>query len=393
MVIFFLTSGLAPGKDGVGDYTRMLASECVRHQHTCYLMALNDFFVSEPVETTETINGVSILTLRLPASMPWEERVNRAVEFRKNRAVDWTSLQFVSYGYTRKGIVRRLARYFEPIVKGSHLHMMFHETWIGSGVAPSLKARIIGRIQRHYIRELFQQLAPRLVTTSNGYYASQLHHLGITAVETPLFSNVPIRSIEQGPDIPEKLIEAGLCDRKGTHPNYWMGLFFGTLYPEWQEQPFMQILSSALAKTDRRACLVSAGRLGVHGKGRWQELTAKYGEAIDFMALGDCTESQISTLMQVADFGLAATPWRLIGKSSTVATMLDHGLPVIVTNHAFQPDLPSSYPVSPLLHRCDETLEAKLWAGLPRNAMRNRAAETAERLTGLMDKLSDPRPA
>ena len=76
--------------------------------------------------------------------------------------------------------------------------------------------------------------------------------------------------------------------------------------------------------------------------------------------------------MQLADFGLASSPWHLVGKSGSVAAMLDHGLPVIVTRD----ELPSASAFSPsddpLLHRCDTTLAAKLVAGLPRRPARDR---------------------
>ena len=116
MVILFLTSCLEPGKDGVGDYTRLLAAECIRRHQACSIMALNDPYVSQPVESTESVDGIPLSTLRLPARLSWEKRVELAVAFRAQRSVDWISLQFVSYGFNRKGIVRNLARHLEPIL-------------------------------------------------------------------------------------------------------------------------------------------------------------------------------------------------------------------------------------------------------------------------------------
>ena len=50
MVILFLTGCLQPGKDGVGDYTRLLARECIRQGQACCLIALDDPYVREPME-------------------------------------------------------------------------------------------------------------------------------------------------------------------------------------------------------------------------------------------------------------------------------------------------------------------------------------------------------
>ncbi len=46
MRIAFVTSGLEPGRDGVGDYTSGLAEECARRGHTVTQIALNDPFIT-----------------------------------------------------------------------------------------------------------------------------------------------------------------------------------------------------------------------------------------------------------------------------------------------------------------------------------------------------------
>ena len=42
MKLLFLCSSLEPGRDGVGDYTRRLAGECLRQGHEVRLLSLND---------------------------------------------------------------------------------------------------------------------------------------------------------------------------------------------------------------------------------------------------------------------------------------------------------------------------------------------------------------
>jgi len=383
MVILFITSGLEPGRDGVGDYTRLLAAECIRQGHSSLLMSLNDPYVSQPTESLERIDEVSIPTLRIPEIFSWERKTALAVEFRARYSIDWISLQFVLYGFHFKGIVRNKAPYFEQIIGEYPLHVMFHETWIGTGKKPPLKHRIVGPIQRYYIQKLFRRLKPRLVTTSNLFYVSHLQGIGFSAVETPLFSNITPTPMDGDRDIPPTLIQAKICDEQGHHPDYYVGLFFGALYPEWKAEPFMSLFASALKKSGRRPCLISAGRPGGHGTAVLKELQAQYGDAVKFIVLGECTSRQVSSLMHMADFGLAATPWYLLGKSSTTATMLDHGLPVVVTNYDFQPVTANSRPDDPLLHRCDASLEDKLWAGLPRRPVRRSIDALAKKLTGL----------
>ena len=42
MNILFLTGGLEPGQDGVGDYTRLLAGVCKTSGHKVSIIAIND---------------------------------------------------------------------------------------------------------------------------------------------------------------------------------------------------------------------------------------------------------------------------------------------------------------------------------------------------------------
>lgn len=374
MVILFLTSCLEPGKDGVGDYARRLARECVRQHHACHLLALNDPHVSAPIEMTETVDGAPISTLRLPASLSWEERVILAAAFRERYPLDWISLQFVAYGFDRRGIVKDLARHLASIVAQTPLHLMCHELWIGEGRFSRLKDRVVGQIQRHALLNLIRQLQPRLITSTNPYYRSRLEASGVIATELPLFGNIPIHPAVP---IPDDVLRAGLCDEAGSHPDRWLGLFFGALYPEWKREPFLTTLMAASTHARKRACLVGLGRMGGSGEAFWEKMARDYAPALDFVTLGEQPPRTVSALMQIADFGLAASPWYLLQKSGTVAAMLDHGLPVIVTRE----ELPAGYAPTltqdPLLHRCDAELQSKLVSGLPKRVPHERAPALA----------------
>lgn len=385
MVILFLTSSLEPGKDGVGDYTRRLAQACLALNHSCGLVALNDPHVSDPVETAEG----HLPTLRLPATMPWPDRVGMAKEFRSRFQPDRVSLQFVAYGFDRKGIVRNLDRFLAPITSGIALQIMFHELWIGLGKSASLKERVMGQVQRHYLQRLISRLRPGWVSTSNALYISLLEGLGQAAVELPLFGNIPVNAAGDVPALPEALVRAGMCDEQGAHPGRWLGLFFGTLHPEWKPEPFMSSLIAASAKAGRRPCLISAGRSGERGEATWKQMERDYAHDVDFIHLGEQPVRQVSALMLAADFGVAASPWQLIGKSSSAVSMLDHGLPVIVSRDDLQTGVTPAPPVNPLLHRCDATLESQWVAGLPKRPARDRLHDVAREFVRLLT--SSPR--
>jgi glycosyltransferase involved in cell wall biosynthesis len=362
MRILFLCSGLEPGRDGVGDYTRRLAAECVRQGHECRIVALND-------QTAGEEPGC----LRCSGSIPWPERMERVREFVAEFAPDWISLQFVPYGFQRKGVPWRLARDLQRVIAGRPLQLMFHELWIGSAEGTSLKHRLVGALQRTCILRLVRTLKPDVIHTSNPTYIGRLKAEGVEAALLPLFGNIPV--VEESPVFPPELVAAGIGSP--ARADWWLGLFFGTVHPQWESQPFLGILLDAARRANRRVGLLAVGRLGAAGEEIWERLSREYGGQIVFVKFGEQPGERISGLLQIADFGIATSPWDLIGKSGSAAAMLDHGLPVIVTREEETRGYESLD--DPLLYRCDGALESKLVAGLPQRAPVSRVVQIASR--------------
>jgi hypothetical protein len=72
------------------------------------------------------------------------------------------------------------------------------------------------------------------------------------------------------------------------------------------------------------------------GRNGDQELRHRVGEECKhhgwgFLEKGELPTDLISSCLQSADFGVATSPLSLIGKSGSVAAMLEHGLPVVVS--------------------------------------------------------------
>jgi hypothetical protein len=365
MRILFLCSCLEPGRDGVGDYVRLLAHAAARQGHACGIAALNDPRVEAPGEAPDG----DVATLRLPSSLEWAEREKMACRFRDKFHPDWISLQLVPYAFQKRGILFGLDGALGPVTEGVPLHLMFHELWLGAGRPSPLRFYLTGFIQRLALARLIAGLRPKLVTASNPVHVAMLRELGTEALMLPLFGNVPITSGDFSR-------VAGLWAKAGITPEnrreWWVGLFFGSLHPEWKSEPFLSRLETAALAAGKKICLVLAGRAGASGEMTWSRMEHDYDSRVTMIRAGEQPVEIISALLQNADFGIAASPWQLIGKSGTVAAMLDHGLPVLVTREDFQPFQRTAAPPStdPLVHRCDERLEAKLIAGLPKRAPR-----------------------
>lgn len=362
MRIAFLASGLEPGRDGVGDYTRFFAGECARAGHECVMVALNDRHGASITEEELAGAGGRIPILRLPAGVPWEERTGRAKEFLARFDPEWVSVQFVCYGFHPKGLVRGLAALLREVIGERKIQIMFHELWIGLGKGGRLKDKVIGLAQRVLIRGLVRSLAPRVVHASNPAYVALLARNGIPAGLLPLFGNTPLHDGGGAGWLDREVSAAGL-DNRGA---FWVFGFFGSLHPVWPPEPIFSHLREASQRHGRKIVIVSIGRLG-GGESLWDSLAARYAGWFTFVRLGERSAEQVSDFLQWIDFGIGTTPWAIIGKSGTVAAMLDHGVPVIVNRDDARFGFEVPPPASPLLVKMGPDLADRL-PGLKRSA-------------------------
>jgi hypothetical protein len=306
MTILFLTGSLEPGKDGVGDYTRLLANECGERGHEVFLLGLNDSCASGPLRE-KTL-------LRLGAKMSWSERVKQARAFGSEVAPQIVSLQFVPYSFHPAGLPIALPQALGAIIGLVPVHIMFHEIWIGAQIHAPRKSRAIGFCQRKIVQALVKKLNYRTIHTSNLAYVQLLNRYEIAAKHLPLFGSVPIA--------------AELQKKEQTDRDVLRLGMFGSIHPEWSADNLLPLLIG-LGKPIE---LFHVGRIGP-GETIWSDLCEKYGSVIELIRFGEQSLERISQLLLSANFGVATTPLALIGKSSCVAAMLDHGLPVFVNRN------------------------------------------------------------
>lgn len=323
MKIAFLTSCLEPGKDGVGDYTLSLAAESSRNGHEVCLLALNDRHVDRERGCPAPP------TLRLGPALRWPERFARAREFLLECDPDWVSVQFVCYGFHPKGLPLRLGQWLGPLTQGRRVHVMMHEVWIGAEAGAGFKDRWVGHLQKYCVRNLFRRLRPEVVHSSNSAYVGLLRQNGWPAKPLALFGAIPVGRQAGSGWLFDRLKNAGLPCSAETRQDFWIFGMFGTLHPVWPPEPLLGYLQEAGRRQGKRIVLAAIGRLGP-GQQLWNSLTREYAGQMDFLQLGEQSPETISQFFHEIDFGIATTPYALIGKSATATAMLEHGLPVIV---------------------------------------------------------------
>lgn len=322
MRITFLAGSLEQGKDGVGDYTRLLAHECASRGVQAQVIALADRHIEHPRNDS---SSTSVEIVRLPYGMRWSTRLACAGDGIRRWSPHWVSLQFVPYSFQRWGIATSLVNAMAQLTGPAKRHAMLHEIWTGGASWPQ---KVIGASQRQCVLKLCRHVSA-VVHTSNETYRRILADHAVDARVLPLFGSLPVADTGADGWLPAALAEVGCGDVAGARQKWWLVAIFGTLHPVWRPEPLMQRLQAAAAESGRRLALISVGRLGP-GESLWREMQGRYGALTPMLRLGEQPETRISQLLNSVDFGIATSPYTLVGKSATIAAMVEHGVPVIV---------------------------------------------------------------
>ncbi len=377
MRIAFLCGSLEPGRDGVGDYTRGLAEELQRQGHSVIIIALRDRFITQPVVGDGETSDDSIKILRLPSEFAWMAGIQQAKFAIDQFDPEWVSLQFVCYTFHPKGFVYGLASKLGPLMTGRKVHIMFHETWLCRELGWDWQHGVIGMLQRFLLQRFVRAVRPAVIHTSNRAYVTLLTRSGIPATELGLFGNIAIVS-EPGTAWIESQLRAAL-GADFRREELWLFGLFGTLHPQWPTEPLLTQLQRAASASGKRPVILSIGRIGMEGAALWKEMARVNVERFAFVCLGEQPEAHISEFLSYLDWGIATSPWSIIGKSGTVVAMLEHGLPVIVNRCDTPSPAGPSEGADTLLIAGDSQLESRLRAGLGKGPRGSRSPLVARK--------------
>ena len=351
MRIQFLCASLEPGKDGVGDYVIRLAEQLCLSGHECQCVAINDRHV---IPKTTGFNRCKVSdaceVIRLSSQQSWSERMRHLQMITCSFAPNWISLQFVPYGYQKRGFSFGLGQRLSEIAGSASRHMFFHELFIGMNSGASTSHRIQGFIQQLAIRNVIRRGRPDLIHTHVPLYQHWLRRFGAKADLLPLVSGIPIAA--DGPIT--ELFDKWREDRQQSPGQYLFGGYFGSFYQNAANSEFIAGLHALARNTKKRVVVFRAGHQAREYEKLWDKVTQAdqlHGEnAITWVDVGHLSAPLVSRYLQALDFGIAATPWPLIGKSGSVAAMVDHGLPVLVSRgDSYSGDASGSQTVRPEL--------------------------------------------
>jgi hypothetical protein len=380
--IVFLCSSLAPGRDGVGDYTRQLAAACGGLGHVCLLVALHDRHLPPGSGVVERPNEV-----RLSANLAWPRRAKLLSNLFRDFDPHWLSWQLVPYGFHAKGILPAGCFRLLESARAWRNHVMLHELWLGLAENDPLQQRLVGSLQRSKLLAFLRRLRPASLHTTNPAYQLALARAGWPAELLPLFGNIPIAAVQRD----RARAELVALTKLPADSNPWVAILFGTIHPQWRPEPTLEWIHAAATHAGRPIVLLSLGHCGAHGAKLLTRL-AHAQECVPIALGGVQPPETLSRLLQVADFGLATHPWALIEKSGSTATMLEHGLPVLVPRDEWRPRHGSfACARDSLLRRLDDLSPAALGSWLSgRRPPASRLPDIAARFTS---HLNSPAPA
>ncbi len=324
MKVAFLCNSIEPGRDGVGDYTRRIASELINQNYTVHIIALNDQFIINEVVDNENINSNVLHILRLPSIWPIKKRIEGAKKYMEYLDIDYISLQFVIYGYHSKGLPFGLGKQLASLIQNKPWQIMFHEIWTGITQRSPIIHKIYGYLQRKIIKNILRLAKPNVITTSNKLYQCVLEDYGINNTILPLFSNI---EVTKAPNDYTKTITAQLGHVNKT--DYLLIGIFGTLYSNANlEKAIEQQFVEATSKS-KKLVFVSVGKVGSEGVEEIDKLKKIFYNKVDFHILGELSEYQVSTVLQLMDIGISCTPFQHLGKSGVFAALRLHNLKVL----------------------------------------------------------------
>tara|TARA_B100000678_G_scaffold222385_1_gene189927 strand:- start:5536 stop:6651 length:1116 start_codon:yes stop_codon:yes gene_type:complete len=322
MKVLFVCGSLEPGKDGVGDYIRLLSFTLIKRGIAVKVIALNDKYISDCKKYIQTIEKIDIPSLRVSSKIIAKEKNAKILEFIDDFNPSIVSIQYVPYAFNSKGLPFNLTKELKHIIRDRKVHFMFHELWIGMEKGASLKNVFVGKLQRKIVSNLLKKLNPVLIHTHTEFYKYQLTFLtkNVSIEKLHLFGNIPV--VEKG-------------EHKDSSNNLNLVLF-GSIHYQNSLDDFLKWILDFAYKNDQKVFFHFIGNNGAELEA-WVQLLKKNN--VSYKVHGRKSVEYISKLFLKSQIGITTTPYFLVEKSGSVAAMLEHDLPVLCVARDWLPNV------------------------------------------------------
>jgi glycosyltransferase involved in cell wall biosynthesis len=312
MKIIFLCGSLAPGQDGVGDYTLLLSVELIKHGHIAAIIALNDFDLQEEYSGYKETEVGRLPVFRLPNTLPEGWRFKRAKSWIDAYTPDWISLQFVPFSFNPKGLPVSFVFRLKRLLKKRRIHLMVHESWVGQYDGVKWKMLLLGILQRIIFKRLIARIDPMVIHTTTPFNVNRLNKLGFSSSALPLFSNI-MPSSNSSSVVEIRTIRI---------------VIFGQAANNKAITTFLQDFRISVTRENKKVEVVLIGYRKRSLEVLKNSIEQMEGFKNNVKFLGYMPTLELSKVLQTCALGLTPVPRHLIGKSGSVAAFIAHGLPV-----------------------------------------------------------------
>lgn len=377
MTICFICGSIAPGCDGVGDYTTSLATALTQDGRECCVISLT--------ERSSEKDAFPFTHLRLMADLDWEEKSSRVKEFLATEKPNVVSLQYVPYAFDPKGLPKGFTSWLKENFRQANFHVMFHELWVAAERGASFKSRILGALQKRMIGEMLNSLKPISVHTTNSVYRQLLKGIGIEANILPLFSSID--ATQEEADAFTMFAKAGIELSDLNREDWLLAGVFGTIHPTWNIERAFELLANVAQSSGKKAALVLIGRNGTAAEPNIAKAKELYPSVI-VARLGALSDATFNAIVSSLDFAFSASPWALLGKSASASALLGQRCPLVFTDDRWR----LSKGTTPLpqsesgLYLDEPGLEDKIAEGLEKPTPPPTVEEIAEQMYRDIDK-------
>lgn len=318
----FICGSIEQGRDGVGDYSRVLGRFLSANGYDIHIIALFDHFTDSVIDGKE--EGTGFWLFRLPLKgYTFEQRMHLVMDKLSQIHCDIVSLQYVPFSFHPKGLAYNMIMLVRSIGKSYFLHIMFHELWVGMAKEDSFKMKIWGWGQRQIIKWTIHISSPDFISTQLSLYKEQLRRLtNISIYKIPLVCNIDIAVRDVTKD--------------ALYKNELGMIVFGNIYPDSPAKAFLKEFKENRLSDGTKLKLYFIGSNGIHLQD-W--INACKENAISFEERGILSESEINGVAAKCSYAIVTTPYYLIEKSGSAVAMLHAGLKVICVAKKWTPFL------------------------------------------------------
>jgi glycosyltransferase involved in cell wall biosynthesis len=314
--IVFICGSLETTRNGVADFILLLARKLSSNGISCACLAIHDPYIKPPKSSLiHRSRHQDIDIIRIPAVHPWMLKAKLIKEQLVSLRPVNISLHYVPYAYNAKGLPVGLLTSLLPLRIGYRWDITAHELWVDP--SSNFCNRLLSKLQRMILLRLCRRLEPVSVHVTNHQYQRQLAKCNIKSSILPLFSSIPLCPLLVPPYRTE---------------SQWTFVLFGSINRDWRPEQLLEQINLARRVHGIQSCrFISVGNIGDYGAKLWKSLQNLPYPDFEFLSLGMLSAADVSEQLQLADFGICVSPSLLIGKSSSVAAMLAHGLPIIIS--------------------------------------------------------------